>query len=78
MLDDALTCILRRIMSILLQPGNKDVNYIASFYNETVSVFLALETSGIVANLISGIACCHLDNWHSIIIWKLPLCADVS
>jgi hypothetical protein len=35
-LDEALVCIAGRITSILLQPADKDKNYIASLHNEVV------------------------------------------
>jgi hypothetical protein len=37
-LDEALACIGRRIASILVQPTNKDKNYIASLRNEVVGI----------------------------------------
>ena len=37
-LEEALACIGQRIDSILIQPGDKDKNYIASLYNEVVRI----------------------------------------
>lgn len=42
-LDAALACIGQRITTILLQPGDKDKNYIASFHNEVVSIIQCSE-----------------------------------
>jgi hypothetical protein len=37
-LDEALACIGERISAALLQPGDKDGNYIASLHNEVVRI----------------------------------------
>ena len=37
-LDEALACIGHRIASILIQPARQDETYIASLYNEVVSI----------------------------------------
>ena len=41
-LDEGLACIGQRIASILIQPADKDENYIASLRNEVVGIFFAL------------------------------------
>jgi hypothetical protein len=42
-LEDALACIGQRIASILMQPAEKDNNYIASLHNEVVGIFSSKE-----------------------------------
>ena len=37
-LDEALACISQRIASILIQPAEKEQNYIASLHNEVVGI----------------------------------------
>jgi hypothetical protein len=37
-LEEALACIGQRINSILIQPDDKDKNYIASLHNEVVRI----------------------------------------
>jgi hypothetical protein len=37
-LDEALACLGQRIASILIQPADKDENYIASLHNEMVGI----------------------------------------
>jgi hypothetical protein len=39
MLEEALVCIGQRIATILIQPTDKDKNYIASLHNEVVGIF---------------------------------------
>jgi len=41
-LDEGLACIGQRIASILIQPADKDENYIASLRNEVVGIFFVL------------------------------------
>jgi hypothetical protein len=64
-LDAALACIAERISEILLQPGDKAANYIASLHNEVVSN----SALHIVCCLFSSLdtACRHMDHWHSVI-----------
>jgi hypothetical protein len=38
-LDEALACIGGRIALILIQPGDKDQNYVTSLHNEVVGIF---------------------------------------
>ncbi len=38
-LEEALVCIGQRIATILIQPTDKDKNYIASLHNEVVGIF---------------------------------------
>jgi hypothetical protein len=37
-LDEALVCIGERIASALIQPANRDKNYVASLHNEVVGI----------------------------------------
>ena len=38
-LEEALVCIGQRIATILIQPTDRDKNYITSLYNEVVGIF---------------------------------------
>jgi hypothetical protein len=68
LLDDALTCIGRRITLILLDPGDKGKNYVASLHNEVVG-FHKYKISGIAADRNFRLARCRLDNRPSIFKW---------
>ena len=75
-LDGVLACIGERISAILLQPGDKDENYIASLHNEVVSIIQHPYIGSISLNLSLHLAGCHVDRWTSAIRWQLS-CARV-
>lgn len=74
MLDGALTCIGERISAILLQPGIKKKNYIASLHNEVVSLIWCPKKS---YQLNLDLACRCVDHRPSVIWRQLSLCARV-
>ena len=63
-LDATLTCIGQRISNILLQPGDKDENYITSLHNEVVSI-LPKKAASLSSKLeLSLLLCGSLESCH--------------
>ena len=65
-LDAALACFGERISAILLQPGDKDENYITSLHNEVVSI-IQCYISSISLNQSLDLAGRRVDRWTSAI-----------
>ena len=81
-LDAMLTFIGKRISIVLLQPGNKDKNYITSLHNEVASIPTFLyqyPCLGHCSNLHLDLACGCLDCWPSTsVVWWQLSCSRVG